>query len=196
MNAVDPVVPADSWTFKSADVANNFDAHVVAQLPWYPLVTEAVALAVKQFLPENGKVIEIGCSNGNIARAIKSTVDRRNASYIGIDNSAEMFDRINLPGDETNFLFHHIEAEVFPFPAHDVFVSMLTLIFIKPEDRKAILADAWDNLPTGGAMILVERLSQSSPDISPGRAIGADCRLVWGAGARCARRHGRLSSAS
>jgi restriction system protein len=35
-----------------------------------------------------------------------------------------------------------------------------------------------------------------SPDISPGRAIGADCRLVWGAGARCARRHGRLSSAS
>jgi hypothetical protein len=36
----------------------------------------------------------------------------------------------------------------------------------------------------------------ASPDISPGRAIGADCRLVWGAGARCARRHGRLSSAS
>jgi hypothetical protein len=61
-----------------------------------------------------------------------------------------------------------------------------------------ILTDGLKHLSGAAIRRFLARNNQTplNPDISPGRAIGADCRLVWGAGALCARRHGRLSSAS
>lgn len=162
MTAVDPIKSPDNWTFKTPEIANDFDSHVNAHLPWYPLASQAVALAVRQFLPEGGTVFEIGCSNGNIARLVKPTIDARDAAFIGVDSSGDMFDAIRGDFAAHRFLFQHADATDYEIPVTDVFVSMLTSIFISPEGRRRIFDTVWDQLPLGGAMIFVERFAQSS----------------------------------
>ena len=52
---------SDNWTFKTEEVANNFDSHVREQLPWYELVTEATRHLILGFMPEGGTLLDIGC---------------------------------------------------------------------------------------------------------------------------------------
>jgi hypothetical protein len=59
------VVPAD-WTFKNANVAQNFDQHVREQLPWYELATAIATHFGRHYMPENGLMYDLGASTGNI----------------------------------------------------------------------------------------------------------------------------------
>jgi len=59
-----------NWTFKSDHIANNFDQHVREQLPWYDLATFATAQMARHFVPQGGKVYDIGCATGNMGRVL------------------------------------------------------------------------------------------------------------------------------
>ena len=50
------------WTFENTDVASGFDRHVREQLPWYDLVTGAVAHIARHYIPKDGLVYDIGAS--------------------------------------------------------------------------------------------------------------------------------------
>ena len=61
---------SQNWTFKSDHIANNFDQHVREQLPWYDLATFATAQMARHFVPQGGKVYDIGCATGNMGRVL------------------------------------------------------------------------------------------------------------------------------
>src|SRR5882724_12743068 len=90
---------AQNWTFKAADVADEFDRHVREQLPWYDMATGAMSHVARHYLPRGGSMLDVGCSTGNVGRALLDVIEERRIRVLGIDDSAEMINRYIGPGD-------------------------------------------------------------------------------------------------
>lgn len=142
----------NDWTFDDSRLAAHFDSYVREQLPWYETATAAMASVVRQYLPQGGLVYDLGCSTGNVARALATTMQARNARLVGIEQSESMAQRYNAAGDVivADLRTHNPE----PF---DVAVSFLTWMFLHPSEQQAQL-DRWmRSARRGGALVLVER---------------------------------------
>lgn len=146
-------IPTD-WTFKSSNIAIGFDKHVREQLPWYDLMSGAVAHIARHYIPIGGTVYDLGCSTGNIGRLLADIVASRNAKFVGIDNSEAMWDRYIGPGQ---FILANLEE--FEFEPFDVAIAFLCLMFISPEKRKALLSRLRLKRKDGGALIVVDKMN-------------------------------------
>lgn len=58
------------WTFESEHLARTFGEHVREQLPWYDLVSQAVAFIARNYVPVGGLVYDIGASTDNLERLL------------------------------------------------------------------------------------------------------------------------------
>lgn len=142
----------DTWSFDIKEVADNFDDHVKEQLPWYDLVTNAVAHIARHYIHEGGIIYDIGASNGNIGRAIEKTITERNAKLIGIEKSPEMANKYNAEGE-----ICITDALEFDYQKADLIVCFLTIMFIHPKDRKEFIQKLKSSLNIGGALIIVDK---------------------------------------
>lgn len=145
-------IPRD-WTFKNHEVAKHFERHVREQLPFYDLVTGCLTHIIRHYLPENGLIYDIGCSNGNLGRSIASILINRNAKLIAIDGSQEMAERYTGPG---KFVLGN--AEEYEFEKFDVSVLFLTLMFIPVSKRKDLIERLTSLIKPGGALIVFDKV--------------------------------------
>lgn len=147
------------WTFQTADVAEGFDAHVHEQLPWYDLVTAMIGLIGRHYITEDGTVYDLGAATGNVGRILAPTLALRHANLIAVDNSQEMVDRYDGPGEA-------VCADIATFQvahtAPDLIVANLVLMFLNPADALDLIDRLVDGLAYGGALILVERFTPPS----------------------------------
>lgn len=141
-----------TWTFDTPSVADDFDAHVREQLPWYDLVTNAVVQIGRHYIGESGLVYDIGASNGNIGRALAPLLNERNAHLVAVEASAEMCERYDGPGSVIN-----ARAEDGDYDPFDFAVSMLALMFIPPARVAGLLDRLCTAIRPGGALVIVER---------------------------------------
>lgn len=153
-------IPSD-WTFNRADIAAGFDHHVREQLPWYDLLTGAVAHVVRHYLPEGGLIYDIGASTGNIGKAISSTVEARGASLIAIEKSADMARAYTGPGECVN-----ADAMTYDYQKFDVAICFLVLMFMPPSRRKHWLQSLANNIRPGGALIIADKTADNRGYIS------------------------------
>ena len=152
-------IPKD-WTFENVDVAEAFDKHVREQLPWYDMVTRAVAHVIKNYATRGGIILDIGASTGNIGRAIEDLVEERGLTVVPVEPSQEMAEMYYGPGainlrveSAEDFYYENVGIERNP----DVVVFMLTLMFVRPDIRYDVI-QKYVNLTTrGGAVIIVDR---------------------------------------
>jgi len=151
----------NNWTFKNTSIANNFEKHVREQLPWYDLVTNAISHIIKNYIPENGILYDIGASTGNISKSIKDIADNRNLKIINIEESNEMLKKFNGIGEILNKNALDIKYKNF-----DVCVMMLTLMFFPVEKRKQFLINLCNKVKIGGCIILVDKVSIESSYLS------------------------------
>ena len=153
----EPLHIPDHWTFEDDNVAEHFDDHVREQLPWYDLITNAVAIVARQYIPENGKVYDIGASTGNIGRALARTLEIKNAEFTAIESSKEMADQYNGPGE-----LKVIDARKFDFRAYDCAICFLVLMFLSPHEREWFLRELISKMKKGGALIVVDKTKPTS----------------------------------
>jgi tRNA (cmo5U34)-methyltransferase len=144
----------DTWSFERTDVADDFDAHVREQLPWYDLVTGAVAQIGRHYIPRRGHVFDIGASTGNIGRALAAIIEDRGCWYTAIEPSAEMLQRFSGPSGAE---LVNARAEDYEFPGIDFGVAMLSLMFVPPPRLPDLLDTLVRQLNPGGALVIVER---------------------------------------
>lgn len=147
-------IPAE-WTFRSRDVARRFDSHVREQLPWYELATGIVAHVARSYVPEKGFVIDVGCSTGNVGRALWRTLEARKANLLGIDSSPDMLDVYEGPG-----AFAVMDARDCDFAGKqpDLIVCFLALQFVPVKDRVWLIRKMKDSLRPGGALIVFDKM--------------------------------------
>ncbi len=140
------------WTFDDAQLAADFDSYVREQLPWYETATAAMVSVVRQYLPHGGLIYDIGCSTGNVARALTALLKDRGANLVGIEQSPTMAKRYNAIGEIVIDDLRTHEPEPF-----DVAVSFLTWMFLHPSQQEAQLQRWMRKAKRGAAMVLVER---------------------------------------
>lgn len=145
-------IPRD-WTFETEYCANEFDRHVREQLPWYDLATNAITHIARHYIPMGGKVYDIGCATGNIGRALAPILMDRKASLIGVDPSQEMINKYEGPGE-----LHCSLAENFEYEEFDLAVVFLTLMFVKPCERRILLNKLKHRCTPGGAIIVFDKV--------------------------------------
>jgi len=140
------------WTFENTDVASGFDRHVREQLPWYDLVTGAVAHIARHYIPKGGLVYDIGASNGNIGRSIEETITERKAKLIGIESSAEMCALYKAPGELVQ-----IDALDYRFQPYDLAICYLVLMFLPIGKRQEFIDYLKSLIKPGGALLIVDK---------------------------------------
>ncbi|UKA23371.1 methyltransferase domain-containing protein [Photobacterium damselae subsp. damselae] len=146
-----------NWTFKDRNIANSFDSHVREQLPWYELASYMIAHIVRNYFPENGLFLDLGCSTGNISSVCKDTLLSRNAKILNIDNSQEMLVRFSGIGETI-----HSDIENYEIPDFDVCVLFLSLMFVPVSYREELIANLKRHCRTGGAIIIVDKVESLS----------------------------------
>ena len=140
------------WTFENTKVASGFDRHVREQLPWYDLVTGAVAHIARHYIPRNGLVYDIGASTGNIGQAIEETIIERKAKLVGIEASAEMCARYKAPGELVQ-----IDALDYRFQPYDLAICYLVLMFLPVGKRQEFIDYLKSLIKPGGALLIVDK---------------------------------------
>ena len=140
------------WTFRSEAVAQGFDRHVREQLPWYDLATIITAHVARHYIPENGRVYDIGASTGNIGLAMAETLSARKAEFIPIDNAAEMAAQYRGPGEIIT-----CDALEFDFKPFDFAACFLVMMFMPVASRTAWLARLCAQLKPGGAILVFDK---------------------------------------
>lgn len=143
-----------NWTFNSDAVARGFDSHVRETLPWYDLVTGAVALIARHFIGEGGLVYDIGASTGNIGKALRDDLTARKAKLIPIEASEQMAARYDGPQKKNLIIGDAIELDYRPF---DVSVLFLTLMFMPPHLRSGYITRLYEACKPGGVIIIVDK---------------------------------------
>lgn len=142
------------WTFDNLD----FDRHVREQLPWYDLVTEAVAFMAKQYLPtSDGVLYDIGASTGNITKAMRPMLMERKARVISIEPNASLVRKFEGYGDVM-----YASAEDVQYEKFDVAVLFLTMMFIPVCKREGLITTLKQNMRKGGVIIIVDKVADSS----------------------------------
>lgn len=163
-------IPKD-WTFRDAGVASGFDAHVREQLPWYELATHAVAHLGRHYIPTRGLVYDIGASTGNIGRAIRETLEQRDARLVAIEESAEMAELYSAPGR-----LIVTDALTYDYDEFDFGVCFLALMFFPVATRRAWLERLVARLRPGGALVVVDKTT------TPAGYVGTSLRrlaMAW-----------------
>lgn len=151
------------WTFRTPAVARAFDSHVREQLPWYDLATGIVGHVARSYIPDDGLVIDVGASTGNIGRALKETLATRRADLVAIDSQSSMKKVYDGPG-----IFEIADAVSFDFTSFqdprrgrtrnpDVIVCFLSLMFVPVVDRSVLIKKMHSALNLGGALIVFDK---------------------------------------
>jgi tRNA (cmo5U34)-methyltransferase len=157
----DEAVPeiGTDWTFKNAKVAENFDKHVRGQLPWYELMSGAVAHIARHYIPEEGTVLDLGCSTGNIERVLLDTLESRSVNFIGVDTSTEMISAYREANSyENTWLEQRDYADSdWEIPEYDVAILFLSLMFVTPSKRKDFIKRLLKSKRDGGCIIVVDK---------------------------------------
>lgn len=151
----------DHWTFKDASVVAGFDQHVREQLPWYDLATKAIVQIGRHYIGEGGLVYDIGASTGNIGRALAETLEARGARLEAIEESPEMAEKWVSPGK-----LNIKRAQEFAFEPYDFAVSMLCLMFLRPDQLRPLMERLTGAIRPGGALVIVERMLPPSGYLS------------------------------
>jgi tRNA (cmo5U34)-methyltransferase len=141
------------FTFSGDMTGENFTSHVNEQLPFYQLATDATAMIVRNYLPKNGLVYDIGASTGNISKAIEPFAKSRNATIISIEESEAMAKTWKGYGQ-----LYATEANTFDYKKYDVAVCFLVLMFMSLEQRKQLITTLKERLNAGGAIIIIDKL--------------------------------------
>lgn len=148
------VMPAPgAWTFKTDGVAEGFDLHVRQQLPWYDFVTNAIVQIGRHYIGDRGLVYDIGASTGNVGRALEPVLLARRAELVAIEESEAMAKLYRGPGN-----LCIARAQDYDYEHFDLAVSMLALMFNRPDEVSPLVEKLVSRIRPGGALIMVERM--------------------------------------
>ena len=142
-----------NWTFKNKGVAKEFDTHVRESLPWYDLVSGAVAHTVRHYLPENGLMYDIGASTGNIGKLLDESLTARKAQLISIENAPEMAEHFEAQGK-----LEIADCTTYDYQPFDVATIFLVLMFLTMEQRQSLIDNLINKCRKGGAIIIVDKI--------------------------------------
>lgn len=151
----------------------QFDERTVAvfpdmihrSIPGYAALLQMTAVVGASFIPEHGKVYDLGCSLGGVSLSLQRMMPK-SARIIAVDLSSAMVNRLRdyVQGAALTQIAV-VEADITEMTLEkaDVVTMNFVLQFIAPDQRDAVLANIYRCLPKGGALLIAEKICPDEP---------------------------------
>ena len=159
--------PQAPTTFQfNASVTRVFDDMLSRSVPFYHQILQQIADLTASYVDNssNSTLYDLGCSTGALWPVIQ---DRNlNLDYIGYDKSNSMIDlaKERYGASDAQFECQDL-VQVSSFPNASVIVCHLVLQFIPLAERERVIQLCYQSLPEQGALIVVEKIKQSDPEL-------------------------------
>jgi len=142
-------------------VAAVFSDMLKRSVPGYGTIISLIAVLAKKYIQKNTAVYDLGCSLGAVSFAIAQNV--ADCRILGFDVSEPMIEKAkNLAREtqnESRVSFFCEDITKINFENASFVVLNLTLQFINPEERPALLKKIYGSLVENGVLILTEKVS-------------------------------------
>lgn len=149
------------------EVASVFDDMLNRSVPFYKEMQRLSINFACNFLDENDKVYDLGCSTASTLIELSKHCNH-NLELIGIDNSEAMINRANKKAKAFG-----VDIELINSDLHDIdytnaklILSNYTLQFIRPLQREKLVKKVFDSLKEEGIFIFSEKVISSNSKLN------------------------------
>ncbi len=154
----------------SREVAAVFDDMLVRSVPFYAEALKQQARMAKRFYQPGSQIYDLGCSHGNMGILLLDSFGADDFSMIAVDNSPPMIEkyRNRLKGKKGGDRIHLVCAGMTDIPVTNasVVIINLTLQFLPPEFRDALIEHIFKGLQPGGVLLLTEKTASRDGDMA------------------------------
>ncbi len=153
-------------------VASVFNDMISRSVPSYQPILSMLPTITRKFRMSGHNYYDLGCSLGAglhaMAEGLKHTtgLEDIDAKLIGIDNSSAMLERareLHCPYNNLDVSFIEQDATQTNIEHAAMVLMNFTLQFIATELRDSLVANIYQGLATGGALILSEKITFAEP---------------------------------
>lgn len=148
------------WVFDS-NVVNSFDSHITKSVPSYLESHNLIVSVAKDFLSDNSKVLDIGCSTGSLLDKIKNNLSNK-AELTGIDISKDMINYAKKVHKNKKIKFYCKDILKIKNKSYDLIISFYTLQFIHPNKKNSFIKKCYELLNQNGYLILFDKVTENS----------------------------------
>ncbi|MBX2870359.1 MAG: carboxy-S-adenosyl-L-methionine synthase CmoA [Acidiferrobacterales bacterium] len=148
-------------------VADVFPDMIRRSVPGYDTLITSIAVIAERYSQPDSRVYDLGCSHGAATLATYSRLKNTNVEFFAVDSSESMMRHCkeqfshHISGTEVVCLQEDIwETEI---EKASVVIMNLTMQFIAPDRRQALVDKIYNGLLPGGALILTEKIHYSEP---------------------------------
>ena len=150
------------------EVVTVFDDMVSRSVPCYWDIIKLIVVIIAQSISDKGHVYDLGCSTGNVIKAILNHIDCHGIEIDGVDLSADMLMKAEskLSVDErqcVNLTQFDLNKSIVLQPTNAVILN-LTLQFLVEDARQRLLQTCYHALDNKGVMIIVEKVAGCSAE--------------------------------
>ncbi len=146
-----------------AQVVEVFPDMISRSVPGYTTIIETIGRLSQQYVTDNSRVYDLGCSLGAATLAMRKGITAKNCKIIGIDNSAAMVERckMHINAFKGDTPVEIIEDNILNTQLTNASMAVLnfTLQFVEPEQRQTMLDNIAQGLNPGGILVLSEKIS-------------------------------------
>jgi tRNA (cmo5U34)-methyltransferase len=174
--------PAGGWEF-TPEVADVFDEHVRASVPFYEAIQNIVVETSDWLIPAGGLLADLGASTGTTVAAILARHPDREIRAALYDEQASMIEKarkrlydLRVPPARVSFHERRVETGPLDHEDADLTTILFTLQFLPIPDRQAVLAAAFEAAAPTGALLVAEKLR---PVDSRWAEIATEASLDW-----------------
>jgi tRNA (cmo5U34)-methyltransferase len=172
---------AGSWEF-TPEVAEVFDEHVRASVPFYDAIQDLVAEAADWLVPAGGLIADLGAATGTTVAAVLARHPERDARAALYDEQPAMLAKATarlidpIARDRVHIYPRRIEDGPLDHKEADLTVCLFTLQFMPLAARRQALYLARQAAAETGALIVAEKIR---PLDTRWAEIGADASYDW-----------------
>ncbi len=145
-------------------VANVFRDMISRSVPGYALLLHMIGLYADIFMQPGSRIFDLGCSLGEAALVIADRAKDSDCEIIAVDNSAAMISKCEqLPHSPQIIEWRCEDIRQTEISNASMVVLNLTLQFLPPEERPALLQQIFQGLNPGGVLVLSEKVVFDDP---------------------------------
>ena len=162
---IDPVPPFEF----NEEVVRVFSDMIRRSVPLYGEIIRRQAELAARFYQPGTRIYDLGCSNGNLGLVLLEVMQDRPFEMLAVDNSAAMLEAYKERLErkkETRIQLLQADMEDVKMQNASVVILNLTLQFLAPSFRDALLAKIHGALRTGGVLLLTEKVVHQEKELS------------------------------
>jgi tRNA (cmo5U34)-methyltransferase len=153
-----PLRDVKSFEFNET-VARVFQDMISRSVPGYDLLLRMIGLYADIFVQPGSRVFDLGCSQGEASLLVAAQCEGRDCEIIAVDSSAAMIEKCRLhPEPPGNIEWRCQDIRQTGIDNASLVVLNLTLQFLPPGERAALLQKIFAGLNPGGVLVLSEKV--------------------------------------